>query len=483
MSTFLPIHGRRLAAAAAVACWAASVCPFRQEARAAEPKRATRPNFVFILVDDLGWADVGCFGSDFYETPNVDRLAARGMKFTDGYAACPVCSPTRASILSGKYPARLKLTNFIAGRRQLDGARVLPADFKLQLDLEEVTLAEALKPAGYTSGHVGKWHLGGKPYWPEQQGFDLNVGGCGAGMPRSFFYPAWTANVPIAEGTAGEYLTDREAAEAVKFIEQNRDRPFFLYLAHYAVHIPLEAKQPMIEKYRAKAERNPGAKQHNPIYAAMVESVDQSVGRVIDALGRLGIAQRTVVFFFSDNGGLATPEGPHTPATTNAPLRAGKGYLYEGGIREPLIVCWPGVTKPGSTCQVPVSSVDFYPTILEMAGVTGEPGQVPDGESLVPLLRQTGGLKRKAIYWHYPHFSNQGGMPGGAVRQGDYKLIHFYDDDRIELYNVREDIGEKNDLAAEIPDKAAELRKLLDDWLRQVDATMCPPNPRWQSKQ
>jgi arylsulfatase A len=487
MKTLLAVTWHVLAAVAAFALSATGARSFAEEARAAETQQTKqptkRPNFVFILVDDLGWADVGCFGSDFYETPNVDRLAARGMKFSDGYAACPVCSPTRASILSGKYPARLKLTNFIAGRRQLEGARVLPADFKLQLDLEEVTLAEALKPAGYTSGHVGKWHLGGKPYWPEQQGFDFNVGGCGAGMPRSFFYPAWTANVPIAEGTAGEYLTDREAAEAVKFIEQNKDRPFFLYLAHYAVHIPLEAKQAMIEKYRAKAERNPGTKQHNPIYAAMVESVDQSVGQVMDALGRLGIAERTVVFFFSDNGGLAVREGPNTPSTTNAPLRAGKGYLYEGGIREPLIVCWPGVTRPGSTCQAPVSSVDFYPTILEMAGATGDPGHVPDGESLVPLLRQAGGLQRKAIYWHYPHFSNQGGMPGGAVRQGDYKLIHFYDDDRIELYNVREDIGEKNDLAAEMPDKAAELRKLLDDWLRRVDATMCPPNPQWRAKQ
>jgi arylsulfatase A-like enzyme len=482
MKTVFAAARSALAVVASLALFPAAVHCFAEEASPAKTQQPRRPSFVFILVDDLGWADVGCFGSDFYETPNIDRLAARGMKFTDGYAACPVCSPTRASILSGKYPARLKLTNFIAGRRQLDGARVLPADFKLQLELEEVTLAEALKPAGYTSGHVGKWHLGGKPYWPEQQGFDFNAGGCGAGMPRSFFYPGWTANVPITEGTPGEYLTDREADEAVNFIEQNKDRPFFLYMAHYAVHIPLEAKQAMIEKYRVKAERNPGTKQNNPIYAAMVESVDQSVGRVMDALGRLGIAERTVVFFFSDNGGLAVREGPNTPSTTNAPLRAGKGYLYEGGIREPLLVCWPGVTRPGSTCRVPVSSVDFYPTILEMAGAAGDPGHVPDGESLVPLLRETGGLKRDAIYWHYPHFSNQGGMPGGAVRQGDHKLIRFYDDERVELYNVREDIGEKNDLAGKMPGKAAELRRLLDDWLRQVDATMCPPNPRWRAK-
>ena len=479
MRTFFSA-GRCIFASAAVI--AACICWLAGQGRAEAARGGQRPNFVFVLIDDMGWVDVGCFGSDFYETPNIDRLASRGMKFTDGYAACPVCSPTRASIVSGKYPARLKLTNFIAGRRRLKNARVLPADFRLQLGLEEVTLAEALKPAGYTSCHVGKWHLGGKGYWPEQQGFDVNIGGCGAGMPRSFFYPAWTANVPIAEGTPGEYLTDRESAEAVKFIERNRDRPFFLYLAHYAVHIPMQAKEPMIEKYRAKAEQNPGTRQNNPVYAAMVESVDRSVGRVMDTLQKLGIAERTVVFFFSDNGGLSTPEGRYTPATTNAPLRAGKGYLYEGGIREPLIVCWPGVTRPGSSCRVPVSSVDFYPTILEMAGVAGDPGHVSDGESLVPVLKRTGGLRREAIYWHYPHFSNQGGMPGGAVRRGDYKLIHFYNDDRVELYNLREDTGEQNDLAAKMPRKVAELRKLLDDWLREVDATMCPPNPEWKPK-
>ena len=446
-----------------------------QQALASEDE--PRPNIVLILIDDMGWSDVGCFGSDFYETPNIDRLAARGMKLTSGYAACPVCSPTRASILSGKYPARLKLTNFIAGRRRLTNARVLPADFKLQMELEEVTLAEALRPAGYTSCNAGKWHLGGSPYWPEHQGFDVNIGGCGAGMPRSFFYPDWTRNIPIPDGTPGEYLPDRISAEAVRFIQDNHRKPFFLYLAHYAVHIPMQAKQAMIAKYRAKAAANPGTKQNNPVYAAMVESVDQSVGRVLETLDRLGIARRTVVFFFSDNGGLSTPEGPHTPATTNAPLRAGKGYLYEGGIREPMIVCWPGVVRPGSTCEVPVSSVDFYPTILQMAGVQGDPGHVPDGESLVPLLKETGTLRRDAIFWHYPHFSNQGGMPGGAVRQGDYKLIRFYDDERMELYNLAEDIGEKHNLAEKMPEKTRELRKLLDDWLVEVDATMCPPNP------
>ncbi len=360
----------------------------------AEADRTAKPNVVFILIDDLGYADVGCFGSDFYETPNIDRLAAGGMRFTDGYAACPVCSPTRASILSGKYPARLKLTNFIAGRRRIENARVLPADFKLQMELDEVTLAEALGAAGYTSCHVGKWHLGAEPYWPQHQGFDVNVGGCAAGMPRSFFYPAWTANIPIPDGTEGEYLPDRLGKEACKFIERNKDRPFFLYLAHYAVHIPIQAQEPVIEKYRRKKAANPGTRQNNPIYAAMVESVDRSVGRVLSTLDRLGIGEKTIVFFFSDNGGLSTPEGPHTPATNNGPLRDGKGYLYEGGIREPLIVRWPGVVRPGSVSNVPVTSVDFYPTILEMTGTKGDPAHVPDGLSLVPLLEGTGSPDR-----------------------------------------------------------------------------------------
>jgi arylsulfatase A-like enzyme len=442
-------------------------------------RAAESPNIVFILIDDMGYADPGCFGSDFHDTPNIDRLAQRGMKFTDGYAACPVCSPTRASILSGKYPARLKLTNFIAGRREIGNARVLPADFKLQMELEEVTLAEALESSGYASCHVGKWHLGDEPYSPEHQGFDVNIGGCGAGMPRSYFYPEWTANLPIPDGTPGEYLTDRLSAEACKFIERNKDRPFFLYLAHYAVHIPIQAKEAIIEKYRAKAAARPGARQNNPIYAAMVESVDQGVGQVMDTLGRLGLAGKTVVFFFSDNGGLRTPEGPHTPATNNWPLRDGKGYLYEGGIREPMIVVWPGVVEPGSVCSVPVSSVDFYPTILEMTRTAGNPAHVPDGVSLVPLLKRNGGIGREAVYWHYPHFSNQGGMPGGAVRQGRYKLIRFYNDDSIELYDLEQDLGEKNNLARRLPEKTAELNKLLDDWLRSVDATPCPPNPAY----
>ena len=437
------------------------------------------PNFVLILVDDLGWRDVGCNGSTFYETPNIDRLAASGRRFTDGYAACPVCSPTRASILTGKYPARLHLTDWLPGRADRPSQKLLRPKFLQHLPLEEVTLAEALKPLGYVSASIGKWHLGGPDYSPEKQGFDLNVGGCDKGSPPSYFFPYKnrTFSLPgLEEGREGEYLTDRLTDEAEKFLQKNRDRPFFLYLAHYAVHIPLQAKKDVVAKYRAKVK--PGQGQDNPLYAAMVEAVDDSVGRVLKKLEELKVADRTVVIFTSDNGGLSVKEGPNTPSTSNAPLRAGKGYLYEGGIREPLLVRWPGVTKAGSTCDVPVCSVDFYPTVLEMAGVREGAGAV-DGVSLVPLLRQAGEPRRDALYWHYPHYSNQGGRPGGAVRQGQYKLIESYEDGKLELYDLREDVGEANDLARRLPEKTAELHRLLREWRTAVQAQMPSPNPEY----
>jgi arylsulfatase A len=441
-----------------------------------------RPNFVFILIDDLGWRDVGCNGSTFYETPNIDRLAAAGMRFTNGYAACPVCSPTRASVLTGKYPARLHLTDWLPGRADRPSQKLLRPKFLQHLPLEEVTLAEALKPLGYVSASVGKWHLGGPDYYPEKQGFDVNVGGCDKGSPPSYFFPYKnrTFNLPgLEEGREGEYLTDRLTAEAEKFLDKNRDRPFFLYLAHHAVHIPLQAKKDVVAKYREKVR--PGQGQDNPVYAAMVESVDDSVGRVLKKLEELGVADRTVVFFTSDNGGLSVKEGANTPATLNAPLRAGKGYLYEGGIREPLLVRWPGVTKAGSTCDVPVCSIDFYPTILEAAGAKGGAGAV-DGVSLVPLLRQAEAPRRDALYWHYPHYSNQGGKPGGAVRQGRYKLIESYEDGNLELYDLREDVAEANDLARKLPEKTRELHRLLREWRTAVGAQMPAPNPEYKAE-
>ncbi|MBM4039681.1 MAG: sulfatase [Planctomycetes bacterium] len=443
---------KRIAAGAAGAALALQ----RPLSRAAEVS-TVKPNFIFILIDDMGWADLACYGSTFFETPHIDRLAAEGVRFTDGYAACPVCSPTRASVMTGKYPARLHLTNFLVGRRWPTNPPILPVKWQLHLPLEEVTLAEALKAAGYATCHVGKWHLNeGKVSQPDQQGFDLTV--------------------PKAPNDA-----DKQAAgftdAALRFIEDHKAKPFFLYLCHHSVHIPLEARKELVDKYAAKAK--PGDAQNNPIYAAMVECVDKSVGRVMAKLADLGIADRTVVVFTSDNGGLSVKEGPNTPATSNAPLRAGKGHVYEGSIRVPLIVKWPGVTKPGSTCSVPVSSQDFYPTFLEIADVQGDPKHVVDGVSIVPLVRGAGGLKRDALYWHYPHYSNQGGRPGGAVRQGDWKLVEFYDTAAVELYNLKDDVGEKNDLSKQQPERAAELRKKLDDWRKAVGAQMPARNPAY----
>jgi arylsulfatase A-like enzyme len=435
-----------------------------------------KPNFVFILIDDLGWRDVGCNGSTFYHTPNIDRLAARGVRFTNAYAACPVCSPTRASILTGKYPARLHLTDWLPGRADRPSQKLLRPRIKQHLPLEEVTLARALKAAGYRSASIGKWHLGGPAYYPEKHGFDVNVGGTQTGSPPGGYFLFKTPTMTARSAT--EYLTDRLTEEAEKFITRNKDRPFFLYLAHYGVHIPLQAKKDLIARYKARAR--PENPQHNALYAAVVASVDESIGRVVKKLEELKLADRTVIIFSSDNGGLSVKEGPNTPATSNLPLRAGKGYLYEGGIREPLLIRWPGVTKPGRVCDVPVSSVDFYPTILEIAGVKPRPHQVLDGVSLVPLLRGRGTLKRDALFWHYPHYSNQGGKPGGAVRKGDFKLIEFYEDGKLELYNLKKDIGEKTILAAQMPGRVKELHRLLKEWRKAVGAQMPTPNPDYR---
>jgi arylsulfatase A-like enzyme len=437
-----------------------------------------KPNFVFILIDDLGWKDLGCYGSTFHETPHIDRLAAQGMRFTNAYAAAPVCSPTRASILTGRYPARLHLTDFLTGRADRPSQKLLRPHALQYLPLDEVTVARALKPLGYASASIGKWHLGTEPYYPERHGFDVNIGGTVTGSPPGGYFRFRTPS--LAARTEHEYLTDRLTEEAERFIERNRERPFFLYLAHYAVHIPLQAKESLVAKYQAKARSANGP--HNAIYAAMVESVDAGVGRIMKRLADLGLAGRTVVFFFSDNGGLSVREGPDTPATSNAPLRAGKGYLYEGGIREPLVVRWPGVTRPGSVCDVPVCSIDFYPTIREAAGGQPDARRRIDGISLMPLLREEGGWSREALYWHYPHYSNQGGRPCGAIRRGRFKLIEFYEDGRLELYDLKADPGEGHDLASKMPDKAGQLHAMLAAWRKAVDAQMPTPNPHYDPK-
>ena len=426
----------------------------------------------------MGWRDLGCYGSTFYETPNIDRLAAQSVRFTNAYAACPVCSPTRASILTGTYPARLHLTDYIPGRAQWPTSRLLKAPFLDHLPLEETTIARALKPLGYASASMGKWHLGGPPYYPDKHGFDLNVAGTERGQPQSYFGPFDLPN--LQGGSKDEYLTDRLTVEAEKFIETNRSRPFLLYLPEFAVHLPEQAKPAVIERFRAKAD--PNNPQHDPVYAAMISSLDENVGRILKKLEDERLADRTVVIFMSDNGGLAFEGQRKQPVTSNAPLRAGKGHLYEGGIREPLTIRWPGVTQPGSTCEVPVSSIDFFPTILEIAGARVDPAWSVDGVSLVPLLRRTRTLRRDGLYWHYPHYSNQGGVPGGAVRAGDYKLIEFYEDGRLELYNLARDIREADDLSRRDPRRTAQLHAMLNRWRESVNATMPAPNPGYDPK-
>ncbi len=430
------------------------------------PSTPQPPNFIVILLDDLGWTDFGCMGSTFYETPNIDRLASGGMKFTQAHSAANVCSPTRASLLTGKYPARLHITDFIPGRHR-PHAKLKPPEWTKQLPLGEVTLARLLGRAGYRTGHIGKWHLGGATHSAEKHGFDFSLAGTASGAPPSYFSPY---KIPtLTDGPPGEYLTDRESHEACDFIQANKDRPFFLYLPHHGVHSPIQARKELIEKYRRKSKA--GAPHHHAIYAAMIESVDESVGRILARLDELDLTRHTVVVLTSDNGGLLA-------VTSNVPLRAGKGSAYQGGVQVPLLVRAPGAIKPGATCDVPVITPDLFPTILDLAGVKADPNQVVDGESLVPLLRQSGELQREAIFWHYPHYHGQGALPYGAVRSGDWRLIEFYDDQRLELYHLREDVGEQKNLAAERADLVKTLRGQLERWRRAVGAQMPAPNPQ-----
>jgi len=463
-----------------------------------EISMTSKPNFLFILIDDLGWKDLGCYGSSFYETPNLDTLAKEGMLFTDAYASCPVCSPTRASIMTGKYPATVGITNFIAGRAK---GRLLEAPYITHLPLQEKTIASALKRADYKTYHVGKWHLGGEPYWPEKHGFDVNIAGCHWGMPsKGYFSPYDMPN--LENGPEGEYLTDRLTDEAIKLINNNGSEPFFMYLSHYAVHIPIQTPQKYINKYEQKSESLCLDKQKtfeegehfpcehkkhrrirrrllqsDPPYAGMVQNLDENIGRVLKALEDSGKADNTVVIFTSDNGGLSTAEGS---PTCNAPLNEGKGWMYEGGTREPLIIKWPRVIEAGSVCPTPVTSTDFYPTMLEMAGLDLMPEQHCDGESLVSLLKETGDVEREAIFWHYPHYGNQGGTPGSSVRCGDYKLIEFFEDGRVELYNLREDLSEERNLADAKPQITERLKTMLVAWREKVEAKIPEPNPDYK---
>lgn len=450
---------------------------------------APKTNFVFFLVDDLGWADVGCFGSNYYETPHIDKLAATGMRFTNGYAACPVCSPTRASIMTGRHPVRVDITDWIPG---MATSRAKDAKFKHvedrdNLALEEVTIAEVLKANGYQTFFAGKWHLGDAGHWPTDQGFDFNIGGNSKGSPPGGYYAPWT-NPTLKADAPGEYLTERLTAESIRFLERrDKARPFLLYLSYYNVHTPITPYKKRVEHYQQKAaklfkdatpevvehEGKSRARQDNPAYASMIAAVDDSVGALMAKLDELKLAENTVVIFFSDNGGLCTTRraGP----TSNLPLRSGKGWLYEGGVREPMIVRAPGVAKPGSVCDTPVVSMDFFPTMLELAGLDAMPDKHADGASLVPLLKGGDRLSDRALYWHYPHYHGSTWTPGASIRDGDWKLIEFYHDAKAELYNLADDPGEMQDLSKTHPDKTASLRAKLRAWQAKMKAKMPQP--------
>ena len=462
----------RLAGLGAAAIIAGGARPQRarakpQAARGAEKQAAARkPNILFILIDDMGWRDLGFMGSTFYDTPHIDRLASQGMVFTNAYANGANCAPTRACLMSGQYAPRHGVYTVSSSARGASRhRRLVPIENTTVLADKNVTVAEALKSAGYVTATMGKWHLGPDP---TTQGFDVNVGGSQAGHPPTYFSPYRNRNLP--DGAKGEYLTDRLTDEAIKFIEANKARPFFLYLPHYAVHTPIQAKKDITARYEGKT---PSHGHRNAKYAAMIESVDTGVGRIMARLDELKLADETVVVFFSDNGGVKG-------ITSMEPLRGGKGSYYEGGIREPMIVRWPGKVKARSTCDTPVIGVDFYPTLLEIASAPRPKGKVLDGVSIVPLLRGAGRLEPRALFWHFPVYL-QGKMdgardplfrtrPGSAVRLGDWKLIEYFEDGGLELYNLKADVSEAKNLAQANPDKTAELHKILRDWRKAVNA-------------
>lgn len=445
------------------------------------------PNIVFILADDMGWTGPACYGSDLHETPNIDRLAREGVRFTQAYAASPVCSPTRASIMSGKCPARLNLTIWheaAVSRLQDPGnEKLAPPITESHLALEYRTIAEVLHDAGYQTAHVGKWHLGDAEYYPETQGFDVNVGGTLWGAPATYWYPYHKEKVDgtghrehryvpaLPFGKEGEYLTDRLTDEALSLLEHMKDGPFYLNMAYHSVHTPIEGKPELVAYYQKKVKE--GMTHKNAEYAAMVYSLDQNVGRLLTKLDELGVAENTLVVFFSDNGGFDQVRNGQQ-VTNNTPLRSGKGSLYEGGIREPLIVRWPGVTPPGTTCDTPVISTDFYPTLVDAIGMGLEEagaGEL-DGLSLRPVLEKpSADLGREDLFFHYPHYYPTT-TPVSAVRSGDWKLLEYYEDGHLELYNLAEDLGETRNLAEAMPDKARELHAKLDAWRKSVDAKL-----------
>jgi len=456
-------------------------------------KAPSRPNIIFFLVDDMGWMDCTVYGSKYYETPNIDRLAKRGIVFTNAYTASPLCSPTRASIMTGKYPERFHLTTpagHLAPNPEaplmkdsaVEWNKVVCPDSRTFMPLEEFTIAEALKTAGYSTVHIGKWHLGHEAYWPEHQGFDLNIAGGNYPGPASYFSPY--NNVKLPDGPDKEYITDRLTDEALKYIETHTDAPFFMNLWHFAVHAPYQGQMDMIRKYEQK--KDPRGKQDNAIMGAMLESMDKSLGRIMDKLIELKMDDNTIIIFFSDNGGNMYDLINGKTATNNFPLKMGKGNIHEGGVKVPCIISWPGTIKPNQASEQPISSIDFYPTLLNIAGLNPQKDQVIDGESLYPLLLKGKTLKKRELYCHFPHYiPATDNYPSTSVRSGDWKLVRVYGEGpgqtpAYELYNLKTDISEKNNLAALNPKLVAKLDKLIENHVNKTQGIFPIANPKYK---
>ncbi|PWD99526.1 sulfatase [Marinilabilia rubra] len=455
-----------------------------------------KKNVLFILADDFGYHDMSGTGSKYYSTPNIDRIASEGVAFSNGYATCRVCSPSRVSIMSGKFPARHGVTDWIGAKTGVDWRKagrynqLLPPAYEPHLSHEYVTLPEAMQEAGYKTFFAGKWHMGDKGSWPEDHGFNINIGGYDRGGPVGGYFSPFK-NPKLTDGADGENLSMRLAKETSSFIEENKDKPFFAFLSFYAVHSPIETTKEKWLKYRNKAEQmgiaEEGFKmghflpirqhQDNPVYAGLVESMDDAVGEVLKSLDRLGLADNTIVVFTSDNGGVAAGDNY---STSNLPLRGGKGYQYEGGIREPYFIKVPGI-KGGKKVDVPVTGTDFYPTLLELIGVKQKPEEHLDGVSLVPLLKGKS-IKQRELIWHYPHYGNQGGEPSSIIRDGDWKLIHYYEDEREELYNLKTDISERADVSELYPDIKINLHNKLFNYLNDVGAKFPEKDPEYDAE-
>ncbi|MFZ9388888.1 MAG: sulfatase [Chitinophagaceae bacterium] len=467
------------------------------------------PNVVIILADDLGWTDLSCYGSTFYETPVLDKLAAEGIQFNQAYSACPVCSPTRASLMTGKYPVKTGVTDWIRGRQ--DGGKATPYEKLVaratayQLALEENTLAELSSAQGYKTFFAGKWHLGDEEkFWPDHQGFEINKGGWSYGSPTGkrndttggYFTPY--ANPRLKDGPPGEYLTDRLANECIDFIDQHREHPFLMMYSLYAVHNPLQAPTALVKKYEEKKmklglrpedrfardeawmQNENGWRrrlvQDNSVYAAMIENMDSNIGRILEKLRQTGLLENTLIIFTSDNGGLSTSEGS---PTVNGPLRAGKGWLYEGGIRVPFIMYWKGKIRPGSVSELPVCTIDIFPTAGKAIDPHYKADKPIDGKDILGMLQDPGKYANREIYWHYPHYSNQGGKPGSAIRKGEYKLVYYFEDNSAELFNLALDTGEKNNIAASRPALVRKLSNRLKKWWNETGASFPEPNPSY----